>query len=221
MATLVSDLIQRTILAMRQVPGLGVQLYSEDALLECYNRMFDHAFSEMWWDAYMQWFTLTLDGTTGKPTSDLTGVQKIEDIRAIFPGTSHRRLKKYGSYMNPNALTGTFPRWYEAINETTPARVIRVLPVTATGTITIHARVKGTAIFTAGDYNKLDDALLINLMAWDYLSGDADNPGNAARFAALAQERLKQLRAERNEEAIDLDPRATEIPGSWIDPDEF
>ena len=71
MATL-STLIDRVADRLSMVAGTGVQTYAEDRIAEMIQHKFDVLFDEIWWPQFLTWETLTLDGTLGVVTIDLT-----------------------------------------------------------------------------------------------------------------------------------------------------
>jgi hypothetical protein len=71
MSTL-SQLIVRTADRLSMVAGTGVQTYAEDRIAEMIQHKFDVLFDEVFWPQFLSWAKLTLDGTLGLVTTDLT-----------------------------------------------------------------------------------------------------------------------------------------------------
>ena len=146
MATL-SQLINRTADRLSMVAGTGVQTYAEDRIAEMIQHKFDVLFDEVFWPQFLSWAELTLDGTLGVVTTDLTDlVKRFEDIRVIYPDNSNTALTKISALTtNPFTLSGTTPIHFEALgpaatNKTT--RVFNVWPKGSTGNIIIQYRTK-------------------------------------------------------------------------------
>jgi len=211
-----SDLIQATVKELSQVSGTGVQLYAEDIIGRKLQSSFNMVFDELWWDQYMEWFQRTLDGTTGVVTSALTGVTRFDDIRAVFVPQSHTPLPYLPRDFQPFVLTGTQPRFIEALTEDEPTKIIQFWPKTATGTIYIHARKKPDD-FNLDDLVKLDPDVLIFGAAWDYLESDGTVPADAQKMQVKFEARLKQLKKNYGNKPIALDPQRTQnIPLDWM-----
>lgn len=200
------------------VAGTGVQTYAEDRIAEMIQHKFDVLFSEVFWPQFLTWEQLTLDGTLGVVTSDLTNsVKRIEDIRVIFrEGTNVPLTKISALTTNPFQLTGTIPIHYEALgpgatNKTT--KVFNIWPKTSTGDIAIQYRTKPDT-FIGTDEIDFDDQALILGATFDYLEDDGTNPAATQKFQLLFEARVKQLKNEFNSAPISLDP-VTSIPQSF------
>lgn len=215
MAKSFSDLIQLTIKEMSQLPGTGVQLYAEDIVAAKLQTTFNMVLDELWWGDYMQWFgPLTPDGVTGIMTTDLTGVKRYDDIRAVFRIGTDRKLPQLPRDVNPYNLGGSLPRFIEALAETTPARIFRVWPLASTSQIFVHARLKPDD-FNSDSTVKMDEDVLKLGASWQYLEDDGTNPAAASKQQGLFESRLKQLKKMYSNKPISLDPRVTEVPTEW------
>lgn len=115
----VDEIVDRTIIRLSQVTGAGVQTYAEPQILEAVQHKFDALFDEVFWPHLSGWTTVTLDETTGKPTTDLiTLIKSFKDIQAIFPGTSDRQLPILSGHVNAARLdSGTEPKYVQALPE--------------------------------------------------------------------------------------------------------
>ena len=105
MSTL-SQLIVRTADRLSMVAGTGVQTYAEDRIAEMIQHKFDVLFDEVFWPQFLSWNKLTLDGTLGIVTVDLSNaIKRFEDIRVIFPENSNTPLTTIsGLTTNPYEL---------------------------------------------------------------------------------------------------------------------
>ncbi len=213
MATL-TQLTQRVTRRIGQVPGSSVQVYSETAIAEMIQHIFDVLFVRAWWEQFMHWQTLTLDGTTGVVTTDIEAqtnpVVRFADIRIIFPGTSDRELGRFTATRNPTNITGTLPRFIEPFG----TRIFRVVPVTATGEVTIHYKSKPTN-FVSADEIDFDEQVLVLGATYDYLEDDGTNPGATEKFLNLFNSRVKALLAERHNIPIDSNPYRQSSVSQW------
>ena len=116
MSTL-TELVTRTADRLSMVAGTGVQVYAEDRIAEMIQHKFDVLFDEAFWPQFLTWDILTLDGTLGIVTKDLTNfIKRYEDIRVIFPQNSSTPLTKMSALTtNPFELSGTVPIHYESL----------------------------------------------------------------------------------------------------------
>lgn len=187
-----SQCIQEVIHQMSMVPGTSVQTYAEDIIASYFQSSFDEIFDSYFWPAYTSWQTYTLDGTIGIPNADISStLKRIEDIGVMFIGGTEKTVKSLPPHQNPNRITGTLPRFYDAY-PTTPERVFRVYPAGSTGTVVCRVRTK-PADFISTDTIKLDKWLPIFKTAWLYAEQDAANPGQAAVFEKRYEDRFAQV----------------------------
>ncbi len=214
MATL-DDITQEVIELLSQVPGTSVQTYSEDRIALIIQQRFDFFLDKLWWPAYMSWRQYTLDGTTGMVTATISDIVRYEDIRIIMIGTTDNVLLELPRDVNPYRLTGTTPRYREST--TTASKLFRALPITSTGTVAVHARLKPTAYFVGSDSINLDRSLLVNSSVWQYLSDDGGNPGQISFYQDLTEARYKSLRDMYNEQRVELDSRNNATLTTWVE----
>lgn len=225
-----SDLIQRTIVRLRQVPGAATQLYSQDEIGNLLHEIYDMVRKERWWDHMMTWAAVELDGTTGMPTvapfDDVP--ERFEDIRAIYPDNSTIRLPQLSGMTNPYRVTGTTPRFIEPLplmddNATGPFFLFRVWPLTAVADSTKPLRVSYRKdppnLFS--DTNVIvpfDSSVLINGAAARYLAQDGTNPGAVADLNSIFASRLDQLRKAHDNSTLSLDDRINNVGlTEWVE----
>jgi hypothetical protein len=209
MSTL-TQLIARVADRLSMVSGTGIQVYAEDRIGEMIQHKFDILFDEAFWPQFLTWEQLSLDGTLGVVTSDMTTkIKRIEDICVIFPPASSTAISKLsGLSTNPFLLTGTVPRHYAALGPTDTnkvSRVFQIWPKASVGTITILYRTKPDP-FVSGDSIDFDDQALILGATFDYLEDDGTNPNATQKFQLLFEARVKQLKNMYNSAPISLDP---------------
>lgn len=212
--TTLNDIIQETIKELSMVPGQNVQVYAEDRVALAIRSAFDLAFSEIWYDEYMSWFTRTLDGVAGIVTADMDNVNVFGDIRAIFVPNSDRPLPVLPRDINPFRLTGTTPIFIEGRNA--PERPFTVWPLTATGTVHVHARVR-PATFDLTDVIAMDELFLRFAAAWMISEDDGNNPGATQKFQTLMDRRFTQLKNKYNNKPIILDPAVPQNTNEWFE----
>src|SRR5215213_7096303 len=97
-----SDLVQRCIVRLRQVPGVTTQAYAETEIAYLIEECYEQCRALRWWDHLTSWNTRTLDGSTGKFTVALTGAREgIRDVHAVFAGTQSAQLPFTQQNLNP------------------------------------------------------------------------------------------------------------------------
>ncbi len=217
MATL-AQLVTRTADRLSMVAGTGVQIYAEDRIAEMIQHKFDVLFDEVFWPQFMSWEELTLDGTLGIVTTDLTTkVKRFEDIRVMFPENSTTPLTKISALTtNPFELSGTQPIHYEALGPTDTnktSRVFQIWPKTATNKVIVQYRTKPDT-FVSTDEIDFDDQALILGSVFDYLEDDGTNPSATQKFQLLFEARVRQLKNAFNSAPISLDP-VTALPQTF------
>lgn len=205
---------------LSQVPGTAVQLYSEDTIAAKIQQGFDFVFEDTWLQNYMVWETVTLDGTTGRPSSNFSSIKRVEDIRAIFRSSSSiytdRPLPNVPEDINPNNLTGTTVRYWEGYNEASPAKLIQCWPITATDTLNVRGRAH-PGFFADTDAIKVDYHLLVAYAAWAYITDDESAPDSAAKFLNQFETRLAQYKKRIARRPIILDPARATVPDQWYE----
>lgn len=216
--------VSRVISALGQVPGLGTQTYSEDAIVELLQQVFDINSQKFWVPQQMKWFSKALDGVTGLPVSDFTNIARYEDIRAIFFGTGQRPLPRLPADFNPFTMTGSTALYQEptVVGDTEPSatsnRLFRVWPLASAGTVYVHARQRSSTLFNDGNnVIYFDDIALINGAAWMYTTDDGANPAGMGKFKEIYEERITSMQDAYNKQPIILDPRVPMGTNGWTE----
>jgi hypothetical protein len=224
-----TDLIQRTIQRVRQVPGAGAQLYSEDELGNLIKEVYYRVRSKQYWEHLMKWVECQLDGVAGRVVTPFTtvgyAVQGGDDVQAVYMNTSQRPLPQLGS-LNPRNMLGTVPKYMKKLSisdDPFRERLFEIYPKTAVTTATtplmVYARFDPTNLFTNPSIIvPFDSSVLINGAAAEYLSFD----GAQARGPLAAyNERLQELEKAQNSAPIILDSRTYNPfgPDRWIEAD--
>lgn len=221
--TKVSDIVNKVILELSQVPGAATQTYSAARITQYVEDTYLTVIEKKWWPELMHYFQTSLDGTTGHITTDLVGVQlnsdyvkNYRDIAAVWPSDSNRKLRQVPPGMNPFTLSGSQPLYVQAeTDHTLTARPIQVFPITATGDLVIWARQRNNIPISSGDYIYLDALLMIYGAAWMYATDDGTVPGAVDKFQGLFQDRLDTLMAADNNQPLQLDPRISITTDQW------
>lgn len=212
-------LIQKVVVRLSQVPGVGVQTYAEDRIADMIQHKFDILFDEAFWYQFMHWQDITLDGVTGQPTVNLEAqtnqLERFEDIRIAKVLGKRRTLKLAPHDLDISMVTGTSARYIEPFDDGT-GKIFRVWPATTTDTISIHFRSKPDD-FVPADTIKFDPQALILGATYDYLEDDGTNPGATEKFKNMFEARVRQLKLLRVQMPLELDDRTTDTLDEWTE----
>jgi hypothetical protein len=91
----VNQLTQSVISLVGLVTGTGVQTYTEPQVRAAIQAQFDMLFIKRYWEWLTDFHTFTLDGTTGRVTSDISVyISDPTDICDIYIADTDRRVVK-------------------------------------------------------------------------------------------------------------------------------
>lgn len=215
------QLIQNTQTRLSEVTGTSVDLYSEDVIAAYLQDTFDQVFGKVWLPEYTVRLSRTLDGTVGVATVAIADTDEDEyisrwsDIFAIFPDNTDTMLRLLPSRINAAELTGTYPRYVSARNDT---KLIQFWPVTSTGDVYIVGRQRPLD-FDTDDEVRLDRRLLVNGACWRMLESDSTSPGATERFQNEYLDAFKDLVKNFSNIPIDLSPGSRAFPSQWEERD--
>jgi len=204
------DLVFRTLVELRQEPGVSVQQYAEDTIAAILQRQFNVFFDHYWWPTYTtNREVFTLNGLTGEVIEDLTQkIKRTDDIRFIWYENETTPLPA----MPPQLNVVTYRRFYETVPSD---KLFRIWPVTTTGHVTVTYRTKPPP-FLADDQVKLDDDLLVCATAFSYLADDEDAPNAIKKFQEATAKREAQLREAMNKGPIPFGAPASSPFTDWM-----
>ena len=94
------------------------------------------------------------------------------------------------------------------------AKLIRVWPPTATGTVQLVGR-KRPPEFVLADTVPFDPLLLAHFAAWSYFADDGSSPNATQKHQGLFEARLKAIESREYEHPIQLDNSSFDIPDRW------
>lgn len=215
MSITVSDLVTRVEKRLRMVAGVSAQLYAEDTILHSIQTAFDRLFIMRWWSHYCAWSTWTLDGTTGKVTTDLSAlIKEYTDIQRIYYESDATPLKRLPANTNPDTIASSDrARYWEPLSQA-PTRVFRVLPIDAAGTLKVRYRTKPDD-FAIDDTIYLDPLLLELAAALDYLVSDNANPTMIELVRSMLTSHYATVDAMHDDDEVELAPYSGAIPAEW------
>jgi len=209
------DLIVEVQKGIYQVAGIGTQVYSQDLI----GTKITDAFWLLAQDPDKEWkrfnkFTLfTLDGVSGRTTIPVnTEFANFDAITRVFAGTSNKPLVYANLSMNPLSITGDTPLKYIPDN----LDIIRILPITATGDITVVGKAFPTEPFELDTIIPFDYLCLKWKVVWEYMIEDGTNPGASELARQQFQARYEAIHKNQQQEPIAIDGvGGLDIPTQW------
>ena len=214
--TLIGDIVGDVITEISQVPGVATQIYSQDRIRQFVQNAWLMEIDEMWWPQYMWTQVVGLDGSTGALVDDLKGpisfIDDYENIQAVFPEGTNRKLRELSQSINPSAMTGGAGPWYMRPDYTYQHRPFKVYPPESSGNVVVVARQKHELPFTLETSVYLDRLLLMYDACWMYTVDDGTVPAQVNKFQMLAGNRRKRVKAGFSQMPLELDPRFPGVP---------
>ena len=224
MSATIREIVDAALTVVGEVSGAGVQQYEEDRMFADAVRGFNMMFKKYEWRQYMDWFTITLDGVLGIPTTGpFAQVKDFEDFVAVFRSGENRPLPIMPSRLNPNSLTisGSNVLFWTSMNASNVNYALRKLqfyPATSVGTMNVHAKVyplvPPAVSFDWPDVFYLDKDLLAYATAYMTLSGDDLNAGAADVVRNLMEMKYKDVMAALAKHPIPINSTSS-IPNYW------
>jgi len=214
MSIVVEALVARVEKRLRMVSGVSVQLYAEDAILHSIQTGFERLFKARFWPMYTTWATWTLDGTTGKVTTDVTALVKdFVDMRGIWYEDNDDPIMRLPADKRPERVVGTRARYWEPLKQA-PTRVFRILPITTVGDVHVHYRTMPDPL-AIDDTIYLDSLLLELVASYEYAVTDGANPGQAEMLLGMLKQHFETIDAAQDDDIIELVRGLGSVPSQW------
>lgn len=190
MSATIREIVNEALTVVGEVTGPGVQVYEDDRMKADAIRAFNMMFKKYNWPQYLRWYAVTLDGTTGKPTTGpFEQVLTFEDFVAVHRQGEMHRLPIAPTRMNPFALAlqgSARPMYWTSLRATDPdyrLKKILIYPVTSIGDVNVLAKeypmIPPAVQFNWDQEFFLDKDMLVYATAFMTLSGDDLNAGAA------------------------------------------
>lgn len=212
MATL-STLITRVQELLSLAGGLGVQTYAQPKIVQFIQMAYTDLADRRFWNDYTQEATYTLDGSTGKVTTDLTNIIKsFRDIQYVWYGDYASPLPKA-----PNNRSQTLIRQLSFTNTGEASSVFKIMPVDNTGDVHVRYRSKATLPFTELDEVPIDEELLVRRAALMYLTFDNANQAAITLVNNMFNERLNKLENLEDNHSKNLYSSSNQTVTEWHD----
>ena len=213
----IREIVDAALTVVGEVSGPGVQMYEDDRMKDDAIRAFNMMFKKYNWDQYLDWFTVTLDGASGRITTDaFIQIKDFEDFIAAFAAGHATPLPFKPKKENPNAMitAGTTVCAWGSLNAASPAyrtRKLQFYPVTAVGQVNVLAKVyplvPPAVTFDWPQEFFLDKDLLVYATAYMTLSGDDLNAGAADIIRNLMEMKYKDVMASLAKHPISVGGR--------------
>jgi hypothetical protein len=212
MATL-AQLITRVQELLSLAGGLGVQTYAQPKIVQFIQMGYTDLVDRRFWNDYTQEASYTLDGSTGKVTTDLTNIIKsFRDIQYIWYGDYAAPLPRL-----PNNRSQTLIRQLGFTSSGDATCPFKILPVDNTGTVHVRYRSRATLPFTETTEVPMDEELLVRYSAFLYLTFDNANQAAMSIVKTLYTERLNELEKLENNHSKSLYSVSNQVVSEWHD----
>lgn len=212
MPVLVSDIVNSANTLLSMVAGVSTQVYGTPQLQQMTEDAYLLMIEEYWWPVLMDYYKVTPNGTTGISTTDLVSVlinhkvQRWEDIEHVFVAGSNFPLPALPPRFNPYTTSGT-GGIYVAPSAVNLQRPFKVWPLTTADNLVVRARAFPVLPMSSTDTVYLDKLMLTYLVCYKKAEDDGTNPGQIAKFKAMFEKRLMQMKSAETNQALQLDPR--------------
>lgn len=192
-STTVGNVRARTMNELRTQGGLSTQIYADDVILtniqSCFDSLFD--MPDVWWPDYTFWTEMTVDGTTGQVTENLSDVlYDHTHIRAMYYDGNDRTVARLPSNIRPNSVSGQAAYWQPLAQDT---KIFRLLPIdTPTATLEVHHKKRPAKFLEETDVIYFSEELLALGAAYYFLAGEGAerDPTNAMLARYMDQRKL-------------------------------
>lgn len=219
-----SDLVQQVLTRMSMVNGTGVQVYSEEKIIQyfiaCYKQLLMD--KEFPWD--LQYDTRTLNGTDGKITSVINNVTKPTNLLAVYRQDSDRPIPMLPRSVNPLRISGTMPlylqllpRGSDLLDDAAGRYLFRLWPSGATGDVIVVTQ--PDHLITADRVVTLDDEALTLYACAMHESSDGANPAQAQVFMRQYETYIENMKRRSMGMAVSKNPKSISYLQDWTDPD--
>jgi hypothetical protein len=227
MAKTIREIVTDAQELLGDVPGAGVQTYSDDRMFRDCIRAFNMFHKKYPWDQFMSWSACVLDGTTGKITNPIfQNLRDFEDIFAVFPEGSNFEIPVLDRRRNPMTLTGSRSLFWCALPSIDPDyqyKRIQIVPPSSTSGIVVAWRHYPRTFSTTGqispwewdDVMDLDEDLLTHAVAWITLSSDDINSNAAQDQQNLADDRFAEITMALARRKLTPSRSGATVPNNW------
>jgi hypothetical protein len=228
MAKTVREIVTDAQELIGDVPGAGVQTYSDDRMFRDCIRAFNIFHKKYPWEQFQSFTLAALDGVTGKIATDIFQYLKdSEDIFAVFPEQSDIEIPVLGHRRNPAMYRGSGPgRFWTTLPTIDPDfqyKRIQMLPPTSTGNIVVCWRHYPRSFSVTGqqdpwkwdDVMDLDEGMLVHATAWMTLSHDDINAGATQDQQNLADDRFNEVTISLARRKMTPSPSGSGVPYTW------
>ncbi len=193
MAT-IEELVERVEKRLFLAAGIDVQTHAEDQIVEMIRGVYNTLFDDFWYPEYTKYMTLTLDGTTGNHTGDVSEqIRRFKDIHSVYYDTCDTPLPmlSIGGAIDEINTECVVP-------SDDPKKVFSILPIDSDLPVTVWYRTRiADSVWDNDEFNTqipFDDDVLLYGVVYEFLVMDDSNPTATATYQSKYQGRQKQMR---------------------------
>jgi hypothetical protein len=193
--------------------GLDVQTYMQPKLMRKIQHKCDVLFDQIFWRDLTTIETMTLTGTDGYVTTDLTDkIRRFVDIQYIWPEAYRSPLSEKMRDTPPSRVTQ--PCFMPDSNAT---HRFKILPVTFSGSVDVAYRTKPATDYTENDEVPYDNQLITAGTLYDYLVDEGANKEAAAKFKSMFDARYEHLLKLEQKNEKSFFPSTSYTTNEWRD----
>lgn len=224
MSATLRAIVDDALTVIGEASGPGVNTYSDDRMMKDAVRAFNLLHKKYYWDQYLEWFQLPLDGTLGLVAANsFDYVRDFEDFKAVLFDGQDTPIPKLPKSVNPYRLTGTALRYWSSLPATSAdyaTRRLQFWPKTSVATVNIQARVypkKQDETWAWDDVLDMDKDMLVSGVAYMTLSADDLNASAADAQRQLMEMRFKDIKAALGNQPIQVNGGGSTVPDRWFE----
>lgn len=213
MAT-IEQLVERIETRLFMVSGLDVQIHAEEQIVEMLRGVYNTLFEDFWYPEFTYPMTVTLNGTTGEPTTDISAqVLRYKDIHSVYWDEDEQPLPR----VTPGSSIGRI-RTRSVAPSGNEASVFKIIPADTTGPVHIWYRTRiADSVWDNRQYDTvvpMDDDVLLYGVVYEFLVNDDSNATATAEYKTKYQARQMKIRQDQfqlplNKKKLDRDGPAT------------
>lgn len=219
-----SELIAQTLSRLSMVDGTGVQVYSEEKILNYFIGCRDQLLMDQEYPWDLSYNVMTLNGVDGKTTAPSEGVYGPTDLLAVYRAASDRPIPLLPRAINPARITGTTPMYLQflptpldLLEDNGQRYLFKIWPITSTGDVTVVTK---PYHFIAVDQPvTLDREALILWACAMHETSDAANPAQAQVFMSQYSAHINNIKKRGMDIPSMKNPRSVSYLQDWTDPD--
>lgn len=225
MPATISDIVVATQSLVGEVAGIGVQTYGEDTMTRNAIRAFNVLHTKYPWDEYRSWIQMTLDGVTGRASTDnlFDYVREFGDFLQICRTGTTGEIPLLHNKENPFVFNGSgYPVRYTSVpvsDANWQKKRLQFYPLTSSGTLDVLVRTYPVKVDTEMDQDTivyLDKDMLTFATAFQTLAFDDTNANALDVVRNMLDIRFNDLTANRASKPMQVSG-SSGVPSNWFE----